>query len=232
VTERTRDRIMQYMSTTTKIGIVFDDGFVKSTLATAALFEEFGWRAAFAVLAHPEGFAPGLRVGDFSLWNELHSRGHLIHPHGYTHANLQSMDYPDAVNDLERCLGRFSEKLPGFNPQRAVYCFAYNSGTPALCQWLLAHAGAARVGGTGLLQKHDLHARIWHSHTFGPEDPGADLMDHIALAEQQRPAALFYVLHGVDGEAWGAIGLGHLRRALEAIRDNPSLEYWVPSPSC
>src|SRR5262249_19244360 len=112
----------------TRVGIVFDDGFVKSTLATAELFERFNLPAVFAVLAHPEGFAPQFRVGDFSLWNELQSRGHIIQPHGFTHANLQSMDYPQAVGELEKCLDRFGEKLRGFEPARAVYCFAYNLG--------------------------------------------------------------------------------------------------------
>src|SRR5690349_15170000 len=129
----------------TKVGIIFDDGFVKSSLETAQIFESFGLRAGFAVLANSTGFAPQYRVGDFALWNELKERGLLIHPHGYTHENLQSMNYPDAVDELTRCLAMFNE-LRGFDAERAVYCFAYNCGTPALCQWLLnGHVGAVRI---------------------------------------------------------------------------------------
>src|SRR5438093_9066025 len=118
------------MAAKTKIGILFDDGFARSSVTTAALFEEFGLRATFAVLANPSGFAPQFQLGDFALWNELKSRGHVIHPHGYTHANLRSMSYADAIDELERCLSTFSEKLRGFDAQRALYCFAYNCGTP------------------------------------------------------------------------------------------------------
>src|SRR4051812_42855466 len=150
----------------TRVGIVFDDGFIRSTLATAALFEEFGLRAAFAVLANSTGFAPQFDVGDFKLWNELHARNHMIHPHGYTHANLASMSYPDAIEELDRCLATFSENLRGFDLQRALHCFAYNSATPALCQWLLSRVGAVRIGGSGMLKEAELDSRVWHSCTF------------------------------------------------------------------
>lgn len=211
----------------TKVGIIFDDGFVKSSLETAQIFEEFGLRAVFAVLANPTGFAPQFRVGDFALWNELRERGHIIHPHGYTHANLQSMNYTDAVEELTRCLATFNEKLRGFDAQRAVYCFAYNCGTPALCQWLLGQqVGAARIGGSGMLSQADLQSRVWHSSTFGPKDPGTDLMDHLAQARRDRPPAMLYVLHGLDGEAWGAIARDHLRRAIQTLIEDEAFEYW------
>lgn len=211
----------------TKVGIIFDDGFVKSSLETAQIFESFGLRAVFAVLANPTGFAPQHRVGDFAFWNELKSRGHIIHPHGYTHANLQSMNYPDAVDELTRCLATFNEKLRGFDPQRAVYCFAYNCGTPALCHWLLhGRVGAARIGGSGMLSDADLRGRVWHSSTFGPEDPGTDLMDRLAQARRDRPDAMLYVLHGLDREAWGAIARDHLRRAIETVIQDEAFQYW------
>src|SRR2546423_12933388 len=142
-----------------KVGIIFDDGFAKSSLDTAQIFETVGLRAVFAVLAYPSGFAPQYRVGDFALWNELKARGHIIHPHGYTHANLQSMNYADAIDELTRCLATFNEKLRDFDARSAVHCFAYNCGTPALCQWLLdQRVGAARIGGSGMLSAADLQS--------------------------------------------------------------------------
>ena len=221
---------MSEVSAKTRIGLLFDDGFVNSTLATAELFESFGLRAGFCVLANPAGFAPQFRVGDFGLWNELKSRGHRIHPHGYTHANLAAMSYPDATAELEKCLATFNEKLHGFDASRAVFCFAYNSGTPALCQWLLTRVGAARIGGSGLLSAAQVQSRVWHSRTFGPGDPGADLLDTIAAAQRENPAAVLYVLHGLDGEAWGAIARQNLCRTLELILADSRLEYWNPSP--
>jgi len=223
---------MPVLNPKTRVALIFDDGFVKSTLATAALFEEFGLRAAFAVLANPAGFAPRFTVGDFGLWNELKSRGHIIHPHGFTHANLESMSYPDATDEMKRALAVFNEKLHGFDAAQAVWCFAYNRATPALSAWLLARLGAARVGGSGMLTKSEVESRIWHSTTFGPEDPGTDLMDHLTRARNERPAALVYCLHGLDGEAWGAIAKDRLRRALEVITTDDTLEYWqIKGPS-
>jgi hypothetical protein len=142
------------------------------------------------------------------------------------------MAYPDAIKEMERCLSTFQQKLMGFEPARALYCFTYNLSTPALCQWLLKHVGAVRIGGSGMLGQADLDSRIWHSRVYGPDDPGTDLMDHLSQARRDRPAALFYVLHGLDGEGWGAIARGHLEHALETIQSDQTMEYWplMPAP--
>src|SRR5437870_1705489 len=75
--------------TRTKVGIIFDDGFARSTLATAAIFEQYKLSAVFAVLADPSSFVPG--CGDWTMWNDLPRRGHIIHPHGQTHAKLSDL---------------------------------------------------------------------------------------------------------------------------------------------
>lgn len=210
----------------TRVGLIFDDGFVPSTVTTADLFESLGLRAVFAVLANPAGFAPRCEVGDFDLWNQLQSRGHIIHPHGHTHANLQSMPYPDAIAELARCLQIFSEQLVNFEPARSLYCFAYNASTPALCDWLLERVGAVRTGGSGFLRHEEVDARIWPSRAFGPDGPGTDLMDVLTRARHERPAAVVYCLHGLEGQGWGPIKRDHLRRALETIISDDALEYW------
>ena len=84
----------------TKIALVFDDGYAKSCVAVADLFERYRLRAVFAVLAEPAEFLPNL--GDWPLWNELAGRGHLIHPHGYNHDSLPDMPFDDAVRSLGR----------------------------------------------------------------------------------------------------------------------------------
>src|SRR5436309_16031273 len=112
--------------TRTRIAINFDDGFVKSSLKTAELFESFGLRAVFAVIADSTGFAPNFAVGDFALWNELQSRGHRVHPHGWRHTNLAEVPHAQAIGELQRCLDSFGENLDGFEPKRVVYHFAYN----------------------------------------------------------------------------------------------------------
>src|SRR5262245_34499580 len=121
----------------TKVAIAFDDGFVASSLKTADLFESFGLRAVFSVLADKINFEPDLVVCGFALWNELQSRGHKIQPHGWRHTNLSQVPHEQALQEIDRCLDIFGEKLVGFDPKRVVYHYAYNSGTPALSQSLL-----------------------------------------------------------------------------------------------
>ena len=75
--------------TRTKVGLIFDDGFAKSTLATAAIFEQYKLPAVFAVLADSSSFVPG--CGDWAMWNDLQRRGHIIQPHGQTHAKLTDL---------------------------------------------------------------------------------------------------------------------------------------------
>jgi peptidoglycan/xylan/chitin deacetylase (PgdA/CDA1 family) len=208
-----------------KVALVFDDGFLKSSLATAEIFERHNLRAAFAVLANTEGFAPNYRCGDFGLWNELQARGHIIQPHGYTHANLKEMNHADAIDQLERCLDTFGQKLQNFDPRRAVYCFAYNQGTPSLCDWLLQRVGAVRIGGSGLLNQADVDSRLWHSRTHGPEDPTEDLTALLQQARGERASAVAYCLHGLDGEAWGAIASGSLERVLQIVTSAAELKY-------
>jgi len=210
----------------TKIGIIFDDGFAKSSLTTAKLFEQYKLPAYFAVLAEPKGFSPNFRIGDFALWNELQARGHVVYPHGYTHVKMSEIPHEQAVSELERCLATFSEKLNGFDAKQAMYAFAYNCGTPALCEWLLPRVRTVRIGGTGFLSEADLKSRILHNVTHGPDDPGDHLLDHLAHRGVRIPPAFFYSLHGIDGEAWGAIAQDKLKRVLDLITTDDAFEYW------
>jgi len=208
-----------------KIAIVFDDGFVKSSHKCADLFESFGLRAVFCVIADTTGFAPNFLVGDFALWNELQSRGHRIHPHGWRHTNLAQVPHAQAVDELRRCFDLFGEKLAGFDPKRVVYHYAYNSAMPELNEWLLSRVAAVRQNGSGFLGREQLESRIWHSTTFGPDDPTEHLMQNLEECRQRRPPAFMYTLHGIDGEAWGAIKLDSLKRALEMITSDAAMDY-------
>jgi peptidoglycan/xylan/chitin deacetylase (PgdA/CDA1 family) len=81
--------------TTHVITLSFDDGFRKSSLETAKIFEKHGLSACINVIAtaHRDDFVlPNdyhrFPAGDFGLWNELVARGHEVMPHGYKHQNL------------------------------------------------------------------------------------------------------------------------------------------------
>jgi peptidoglycan/xylan/chitin deacetylase (PgdA/CDA1 family) len=210
----------------TKIGIIFDDGFKASSIVTAKVFEQYKLPAYFAVLAEPRDFSPKIVKGDFELWNELQARGHVVYPHGYTHVKMSDIPHEQAVDELKRCLATFSEKLTGFDANQAMYAFAYNCGTPALCEWLLNRVRIARIGGTGFLSDADLKSRIWHNVTHGPDDPGEHFLDHLEQCRVKKPPAFFYSLHGIDGEAWGAIALDKLKRILDLITTDDAFEYW------
>jgi hypothetical protein len=210
----------------TKVGIIFDDGFARSTLKTAEIFEQFQLPAVFAVLADPTGFVKGPGCGDWTMWNELQRRGHIIHPHGQTHVKLTDISPAAAIDSVSTCLQSFAEHLDGFDPRQAVYAFTYNTPTPQAVQWLLPRVRALRIGGEPLLSEKDLSSRVWSSQADGPHDPFDDCMRVLDHAAKKRPAAMLYCLHGLDGEYWGATSSDNLRRILDRIVSNELLEYW------
>ena len=80
------------------ITLSFDDGFKKSSVLTATIFEKYKLSACINVVA--TGHLPDFKSpdeyqvtekGDFGLWNELKSSGHEIMPHGYKHARKTTM---------------------------------------------------------------------------------------------------------------------------------------------
>jgi peptidoglycan/xylan/chitin deacetylase (PgdA/CDA1 family) len=208
----------------TKVGLIFDDGFAQSSLKTAEIFESFGLPAVLAVLADPSSFVPG--CGDWGMWNELQRRGHIIHPHGQTHAKLSELPPEQAVHQVRRCLDSFAENLDGFDAKGALYAFTYNRPTRQAIDWLLPRVRAVRVGGVPLLSEADLASRVWRSQADGPHDPFDDCIGVLDRAAQKRPAAVFYCLHGLDGERWGATSSDNLRRILERITTDEAFKYW------
>jgi peptidoglycan/xylan/chitin deacetylase (PgdA/CDA1 family) len=210
----------------TKIGLVFDDGFAKSSIDTARIFEQYKLPALFAVLSDPSDFAPRFVKGDFHLWNDLQSAGHKIHPHGHTHANMPSLPYADATKQIDLCLSTFQEKLNNFDPKKVIYHFTYNLGTPALNEYLLPKVAISRNAGTGFLTNEDLSTRVWRATSYGPEDPYNFVRSQLDVAKQFQAPAFFMALHGLDGEAWGATSSDNLKRLLDRITTDPELEYW------
>ena len=124
------------------VTLSFDDGFRRSSLKTAELYEKHGLRAEFNVLAAPSGDG----IGDFGLWNELQARGHVIQPHGYNHTDKSKMPLAEAQDLIRRCLDVFGERLAGFDPKQAIFNFPYNASTPELEAWLPTVVRAFRTG--------------------------------------------------------------------------------------
>jgi len=118
------------------ITLSFDDGFEKSSIKTAEIFEKYGLSACINVIAtaHLNNFSlpneyHAWKVGDFQLWNELKSRGHEIMPHSYNHQNLTEMSFEEAKGSILKCLDIFNTELIGFNAKESVYNFAYNASS-------------------------------------------------------------------------------------------------------
>ncbi|MHC4400789.1 MAG: polysaccharide deacetylase family protein [Planctomycetota bacterium] len=126
------------------VTLSFDDGFKKSFLRTAEIYEKHKLSACLNVIAtgHNKNYrAPGEYIGgsgrgDFDLWNELKARGHEVMPHSYKHANLRQLPLAEAKDLVLRCLDVFLKKLKDFDPKKAIYNFAYNASTSELERWL------------------------------------------------------------------------------------------------
>ena len=121
------------------ITLAWDDGFKKSSILTAEIFEKYKLSACINVLAtgHFSNFETPddyqvTEKGDFGLWNELQARGHEIKPHGYKHANKRNMPLEDAKDLILACLDYFSKNLNDFQPEKTVFSFPYNASTPEL----------------------------------------------------------------------------------------------------
>lgn len=84
------------------VTLSFDDGFKKSSIRTAEIYEKHKLSACINVVAsaHMKDFRPpdypDVPRGDFGLWNDLQARGHEIMPHGYKHANKRSLPFAEA----------------------------------------------------------------------------------------------------------------------------------------
>src|SRR5680860_607644 len=208
---------------TTKVSLVFDDGFVKSCLQIADIFESRELCATFAVLVDHKGFMPDFPKGDFALWKDLQDRGHIIHPHGYDHTDLSEIPFEEAKEKIDTCLHYFENHLVNFNPKKSVYHLTYNRSTPEVDTYLLSKVGAIRTTGlrgkvrSGMNGKSEIDKRIYNCAWYGPEHCDEHLISTIKLAEKERPELMMYMLHGLGDEGWGPIHADALEEALDYV---------------
>ncbi len=210
----------------------FDDGFKKSSIRTAEIFEKHKLSACINVIAtgHRKEFVAtdkyheGFAKGDFGLWNELKKRGHEIMPHGCKHADKRAMRLEEAKDLIRRCLDIFAKELEGFDPKAAVFNFPYNSSTPELEAWLPSQVRAFRTAGDSINRwPHPGQAKLT-CHSAGPENCEKALDREIEHLLSKDSAWLIFNLHGLDDEGWGPVGAKYLDALLERLAAIPTLD--------
>lgn len=207
----------------------FDDGFVKSSLKVAQVYERFGLSACFNVVAtggEPDFCPPHeslVGMGDWGLWNELVARGHEVMPHGLRHEDFKYLAFAQAREMTLRCLDMFEEKLSGFDRGAAVYNVPFNRHAPEMEAWLPEVVRAFRTGGGVINPLPTAETVRLSCESFGPEDASEDLDRWISLFLTRPEGWLIYNTHGVDGEGWGPIGSVYLERLLERLVAIPTV---------
>lgn len=202
------------------VTLSFDDGFKKSSLKTAEIYEKHNLSACINVVAsaHMKDFRPPdyhtVSRGDFALWNELQARGHEVMPHSFKHANLRQIPLAEAKDLILRCLDVFSRELKGFEVKKAVYNFAYNASTPELETWLPTQVRAFRTGGGAINPlPHKGRSKLTCT-SFGPGNCEQAIDREIGNLLARETGWLIFNTHGLDDEGWGPINATYLDQLL------------------
>lgn len=202
----------------------FDDGFKKSSLQTAAIFEKYHLSACINVIATahlPDFVLPNeyhaWPVGDFGLWNELQARGHEIMMHGYKHKNKTTVSVAEGKELILRCIDYFSKHLAGFDPKRSVFNFPHNASTPELEEWLPSIVSAFRTAGPAINPlPHKEQVKLTCT-GYGPGNTEKHLDVEIERLLRQPEGWLIYNVHGLDDEGWGPMNAEYLDRLLKSL---------------
>jgi peptidoglycan/xylan/chitin deacetylase (PgdA/CDA1 family) len=212
------------------VTLSFDDGFKRSSIKTAEIYERHKLSACINVVAsaHMKDFRPpdyhNVLRGDFGLWNELQARGHEIMPHSYKHANLRRVPFEEAKGLILRCLDVFSKELKDFYPKKAVYNFAYNASTPELEEWLPTQVMAFRTGG-GAINRLPYKGQTKLTCTsFGPGNCEHAVDREIDELLAMESGWMIFNTHGLDDEGWGPIRATYLDRLLERLAGIESVD--------
>lgn len=206
------------------VSFCFDDGFRESTFKTARLFQGRGVLATFCVLGQPSAsLDPAHTDACFADWDELRAlrlSGHDIAPHGWAHERLGEMTLEAAQAGLERMFETLEAELPGFDVGAAVFHAAYLQMPSDLREWLLSRVRAIRVA-CGRGGRNDIPAnrqnRLIDCITFGPSDVLEGCQRSLDDFIQGSDPWQVLVLHGLDGEGWGAIDRDDLARLLDRV---------------
>ena len=205
------------------ITLSYDDGFEKSSIRTAEIYEKYNLSACINVIAsaHLDSFVRpewhNWKAGDFTLWNELKSRGHEIMPHSYDHQNLKQMPLEDAKKSVLDCLDIFQRELRGFDAMESVYNFAYNASSPEIEEWLATQVKAFRTGGPVFNKLPYAGQKKLTCISHGPENIDKHLGESIDAFIAGPPGWFIYNTHGLDEEGWGPVSSSFLDELLDKL---------------
>jgi peptidoglycan/xylan/chitin deacetylase (PgdA/CDA1 family) len=205
------------------VTLSFDDGFERSSIRTAEIFERHGLVAELNVIAAGDQGKPEEKwhctwpKGDFGLWNELKARGHHVMPHGLEHVNKAEVPLAEAKRLIDACLDVFRAELAGFEASEASFAFPYNRSTPGLEAWLRTRVRAFRTGGDPVMPLPSPKQQRVTCTSFGPGRCDEHLSATIDSFLAGGPGWLCYNLHGLDDEGWGPVGSDQLDRLLDRL---------------
>lgn len=208
------------------VTLSFDDGFRRSFLEVAEIYESHGLRACLNVVATnclPAGDPGGLtrpEIGSWDDWNELKARGHEVMPHTYDHQNLTLVPFADACELIDRCTESFEAHLIGFDVADAVYNFAYNASTPELEQYALRTYGAVRTQGSSPVNPMPIAGSrpVIGCWSDGPGNSEDMLMMSLKSFLEGPGGWFVWNTHGLDDEGWGPIRGSFLDNLLRELR--------------
>jgi peptidoglycan/xylan/chitin deacetylase (PgdA/CDA1 family) len=206
------------------VTLSFDDGFRKSSLRTAEIYENYKLSACINVIAtahlplfEQPGPYHGWPVGDFGLWNELKARGHEIMMHGYKHANKKKITFDEGKDLILKCIEYFSKNLKGFDPKESVFNFPYNASSPELEEWLVTQVKAFRTEGPFINElPHKGQTRLT-CNSYGPGNCEEHLIRQIDKLLEKSSGWLIYNTHGLDEEGWGPMSADALDKLLKRL---------------
>jgi peptidoglycan/xylan/chitin deacetylase (PgdA/CDA1 family) len=213
------------------VSLSFDDGFKKSFLRIAEIYEKFSFSACFNIIAsaHMPGnlvrddYMKQEQFGDFGVWNELQDRGHEIMPHGYRHAHLSSLPLEEAKDLIRKCNEVFTKELRGFDPKKSVFNFPYNQSSPQLEEWLPSVFMAFRTTGGEINPLPKATTVKITTGGWGPDNAEKHVDECVEKLLEQPTGWLVYNLHGLDDEGWGPIRPSYLEKLLGRLRQIDSV---------
>ena len=206
------------------ITLSYDDGFEKSSIKTAEIYEKYGLSACINVIATRHRMQDELPdeyhawpVGDFELWNELKARGHEVMPHSYRHANLNELPLEEAKDLIRKCMDVFNEELDGFVEEESVYNFAYNASNPEIEEWLATRVRAFRTGGGEINPFPFEGMKKLTCTSYGPDNIDKHLEETIFKFLEGPSGWMIYNTHGLDDEGWGPVSSTFLDELLDRL---------------